>query len=249
MTIHLAGDSTVAPTDHGATSGHPTVPLLGWGDELAALVDDDVRNLAVGGATTRSFRDEGHWARVTEALQHGDTVIIQFGHNDQKHPAELAAEGGYRRRLTDFVTEVRVAGARPVLATSVERRWFADDGSLHWSHGPYPATVRSLGTELDVPVVDLTVFTRWLYGWLGERASARLFPHGAAADAGLTVDAGLAADNTHFTTAGARAVARYVAEALVSIDGVHDGAEPMGAAIMAASAPDVTEAHASAPHA
>ncbi|MCK0116419.1 rhamnogalacturonan acetylesterase [Isoptericola sp. S6320L] len=234
MTIHLAGDSTVAPTDHGATSGHPEVPLLGWGDELAALLDDDVRNLAIGGATTRSFRDEGHWDRVTEALRPGDTVIIQFGHNDQKDPAELAAEGGYRRRLTEFVTEVRDAGARPVLATSVERRWFADDGSLRWSHGSYPATVRALGKELDVPVVDLTVFTRWLYAWLGEAASAALFPHGAAAQAGLAVDDALASDNTHFTTAGARYVARYVAEALVSIDGVHDGTEPMGAAIMAA---------------
>jgi lysophospholipase L1-like esterase len=234
MTIHLAGDSTVAPTDHGATSGHPEIPLLGWGDELAALVDDDVTNFAVGGATTKSFCEEGHWARVTQAVRPGDTVVIQFGHNDQKDPDELAAEGGYRRRLTELVTEVRDAGARPVLATSVERRWFADDGSLRWSHGPYPATVRSLAAELDVPLIDLTVFTRWLYAWLGEEESAKLFPHGAAADAGLPVGAELAQDNTHFTTAGARHVARYVAEALVSIDGVHDAEEPMGAAIMAA---------------
>jgi lysophospholipase L1-like esterase len=237
MTIHLAGDSTVAPTDRGATSGHPELPLLGWGDELAALVDDDVHNHAIGGATTRSFREEGHWARVTEAVRPGDTVIIQFGHNDQKEPVDLAAGGGYRRRLTEFVTEVRDAGARPVLATSVERRWFADDGSLRWSHGSYPAAVRSLGKELDVPVVDLTVFTRWLYTWLGEAASAKLFPHGAAADAGLSVGADLAQDNTHFTTAGARHVAQYVAEALVSIDGVHDAEQPMGAEIMAAHGP------------
>ncbi|WP_407320405.1 rhamnogalacturonan acetylesterase [Isoptericola halotolerans] len=234
MTIHLAGDSTVAPTDHGTTSGHPEIPLLGWGDELAPLVDDAVHNAAIGGATTRSFREEGHWDRVTEAVRPGDTVIIQFGHNDQKDPEGLAAEGGYRRRLTEFVTEVRDAGARPVLATSVERRWFAADRSLRWSHGPYPATVRALAKELDVPVVDLTVFTRWLYTWLGETASAALFPHGAAAAAGLSVGDALAQDNTHFTTAGARYVARYVAEALVSIDGVHDGTEPMGAAIMAA---------------
>ncbi len=234
MTIHLAGDSTVAPTDHGATSGHPEVPLLGWGDELARFVHDDVRNLAIGGATTQSFRDEGHWDRVVEAVRADDTVVIQFGHNDQKDPTELAAEGGYRRRLTDFVTEARDAGASPVLATSVERRWFADDGTLRWSHGPYPAAVRALGRELDVPVIDLTVFTRWLYAWLGPEASAALFPHGAAVEAGLRVDDALATDNTHFTTAGARYVAQYVAEALVAIDGVHDVAEPMGAAIMAA---------------
>ncbi|WP_277211074.1 rhamnogalacturonan acetylesterase [Isoptericola croceus] len=234
MTIHLAGDSTVAPTDHGATSGHPQIPLLGWGDELAAFVGDDVRNFAIGGATTQSFRDEGHWARVAAAMGPGDTVVVQFGHNDQKHPDELAADGGYRRRLAEFVAEVRAAGARPVLATSVERRWFEADGSLRWTHGSYPATVRALGKELDVPVIELTVFTRWLYAWLGETASAALFPHGAAAEAGLTVSDDLTRDNTHFTTAGARYVAQYVAEALASIDGVHDATDPMGVEIMAA---------------
>ncbi|WP_166851043.1 rhamnogalacturonan acetylesterase [Isoptericola sp. BMS4] len=229
MTIHLAGDSTVAPTDDGRTSGHDTIPLLGWGDELAALVDAEVRNHAIGGATTASFRAEGRWDALVAQLRPGDTVVIQFGHNDQKEPEELAADGGYRRRLADFVAEARAAGARPVLATSVERRLFGDDGALRWSHGPYPAAVRALGDELDVPVIDLTVLTRWLYRWLGEEASAALFPHGAAAKAGLPVDDALGKDNTHFTTAGARAVAAYVAEALASIDGAHDGAEPLGA--------------------
>ncbi|GAA4730904.1 rhamnogalacturonan acetylesterase [Isoptericola chiayiensis] len=236
MTIHLAGDSTVAPTDHGATSGHAEIPLLGWGDELAALVTDEVRNLAVGGATTKSFRDEGHWARVIEAVRPGDTVIIQFGHNDQKEPDELAADGGYRRRLDEFVTEVRDAGGRPVLATSVERRLFDDDGSLRWSHGSYPATVRALAAARDVPLIELTVFTRWLYTWLGAEASTALFPHGAAAAAGLEVPEAMRQDNTHYTTAGARHVARYVAEALVSIDGRHDDETPVGLEIAARDA-------------
>jgi lysophospholipase L1-like esterase len=229
MTIHLAGDSTVAPTDHGVTSGYPEIPLLGWGDELAALVTDEVRNHAIGGTTTRSFRAEGRWDRLVAEIEPGDTVVIQFGHNDQKEPDELAADGGYRHRLAEFVAESRAAGARPVLATSVERRLLDDDGSLRWSHGPYPAAVRALGKELDVPVLELTTFTRWLYTWLGPERSAALFCHGAAADAGLEVDAALAKDNTHFTTAGARAVAAYVAEALASLDGSRDGAVPLGA--------------------
>jgi lysophospholipase L1-like esterase len=232
MTIHLAGDSTVAPTDHGATSGHTEIPLLGWGDELAAFTGDVVRNHAIGGATTESFRAEGRWEALLAELRPGDTVVIQFGHNDQKEPDELAAEGGYTDRLAQFVAEARVNGARPVLATSVERRLFDDDGALRWSHGPYPAAVRALGHELDVPVLDLTAFTRWLYGWLGREASAALFPHGAAAAAGLVVDDALGKDNTHFTTAGARAVARYVGEALASLDGVHDAEAPLGAWVM-----------------
>ncbi|MFE7406449.1 rhamnogalacturonan acetylesterase [Isoptericola sp. NPDC057559] len=229
MTIHLAGDSTVAPTDEGRTSGHAEIPLLGWGDELAALLDVPVRNHAIGGATTASFRAEGRWDALLAELRPGDTVVIQFGHNDQKEPDELAAEGGYSERLARFVGEARANGARPVLATSVERRLFDDAGGLRWSHGPYPAAVRALGHELDVPVLELTAFTRWLYTWLGPEASAALFPHGAAVAAGLVVDDALAKDNTHYTTAGARAVARYVAEALASVDGAHDGEAPLGA--------------------
>ncbi|MFI2102855.1 rhamnogalacturonan acetylesterase [Isoptericola sp. NPDC019693] len=235
MTIHLAGDSTVAPTDSGRTSGYPEIPLLGWGDELAPFTDQVVRNHAIGGATTASFRAEGRWDALLAELRPGDTVVIQFGHNDQKEPDELAAEGGYTDRLAQFVAEARANGARPVLATSVERRLYdgdARDAALRWSHGPYPAAVRALGHELDVPVLDLTAFTRWLYGWLGRDASAELFPHGAAAAAGLPVDDALRKDNTHFTTAGARAVARYVGEALASLEGVHDAEEPLGAWVM-----------------
>lgn len=231
MTIHLAGDSTVAPTDHGATSGRPELPLLGWGDELGRFIGEAVNNRAVGGATTKSFRAEGHWDQITARLQPGDTVVIQFGHNDQKEPEELASDGGYRLRLTEFVIEVRRAEARPVLATSVERRMFDEAGELRYSHGPYPAVVRAIGRELDVPVVDLQVFTRWLYTSLGEAASAALFVHGAAAAQGIEVDAALAKDNTHFTTAGAEAVARFVAESLHVLNGVGDDAEPAGLAI------------------
>jgi len=223
MTIHLAGDSTVAPTDHGATSGHPDLPLLGWGDELAAFVDAPVSNRAFGGATTKSFREQGNWDLITGELRPGDTVLFGFGHNDQKEPEILAATGGYRERLTDFIAEVRRADARPVLTTSVERRMFTPEGTLRHSHGLYPAEVRRLGHDLDVPVIDLTAFTRWLYAWLGEQESAALFVHGAAAARGIAVSDDLAKDNTHFTTAGARAVAGFVAEALRALDG--DGAD------------------------
>ncbi|GAA1671007.1 rhamnogalacturonan acetylesterase [Glycomyces endophyticus] len=227
MTIHLAGDSTVAPTDGGATAGRPDLPLLGWGDELQRFTDEPVRNHAKGGATTLSFREEGRWDALAAELAPGDTVVIQFGHNDQKEPETLAADGGYRDRLAVFTAETRAAGARPVLATSVERRMFAD-GALRRSHGPYPAAVRALGRELGVPVIDLTPFTRWLYTWLGEDRSAALFVHGAAADLGVVVDDKLRNDNTHFTTAGAGAVARFVAEHLHALDGVGDDQEPLG---------------------
>ncbi|GAA2148474.1 rhamnogalacturonan acetylesterase [Glycomyces algeriensis] len=226
--IHLAGDSTVAPTDNGDSAGHAELPLLGWGDELAAFLAEPVSNRAFGGATTATFRERGNWKLITDELQPGDTVVFGFGHNDQKEPETLAAEGGYRERLTAFIEEVRAAGAKPVLTTSVERRMFTPEGALRYSHGPYPAEVRRLGHELDVPVIDLNAFTRWLYTWLGEEASAALFVHGAAAERGIEVSADLKKDNTHYTTAGAVAVARFVAEGLHALNGEGSDAVPAG---------------------
>lgn len=205
---YLAGDSTVAncaPEEH---------PMSGWGAHLHEFVDEPVHNFAVGGATTESFRADGHWGRLIELVRPGDRVVIQFGHNDQKLPELLAADGGYTERLRAFVDEVRAAQAHPVLCTSVERRWF-DGHRLRPSHGHYPATVRQLGARHDVPVIDLTVFTSWLYEDLGPERSAELFTP---------------ADNTHFHERGARQVAAYVARALRAVRGLDDNAVPLGLA-------------------
>ncbi len=215
VTIHLAGDSTVAPgplDDSG---------VAGWGAALHEHVTERVHNQAIGGATTASFRAEGRWQAILDAVEPGDLVVVQFGHNDQKEPETLAAEGGYTANLRTFVEEARAAGAEPVLATSVERRLFTDDGELRHSHGPYPAAVRALGAAAGVPVIELTGFTRWLYLWLGEEGSWRLFGH-AHPETG-------APDNTHFGTDGARTVAAFVAQQLRVVRGLDDRTQPLGA--------------------
>jgi lysophospholipase L1-like esterase len=213
--IHLAGDSTVAPGPLDDTG------VAGWGAALHEFVVDPVHNEAIGGATTASFRDEGRWQRLLEAVEPGDVVVIQFGHNDQKDPAALGASGGYSDNLRGFVQQARDLQATPVLATSPERRLFTDAGELRHSHGPYPAAVRALGRDLDVPVVELTAFSRWLYTWMGVEESWRLFGH-AHPDTG-------APDNTHFGAFGARTIAAYVAQALRAIQRLDDDQEPLGA--------------------
>lgn len=214
-TIHLAGDSTVAP---GPLDGSG---VAGWGAALHLYVDDEVHNEAIGGATTASFRAEGRWQRVLDAIAPGDPVVIQFGRNDQKDPENLAADGGYHQNLATFVGEVRERGGEPVLVSSVERRLFTDGGALRASHGRYPRIVRDMSRQMELALVDLTAFTRWLYLWLGREESWRLFGH-AHPETGEP-------DNTHFGAEGARVVASYVAERLRAIRGVDDDAEPLGA--------------------
>jgi lysophospholipase L1-like esterase len=189
--------------------------MTGWGPHLGALVDVPVRNLAFGGATTESFLGSGSWDALLGAVVPGDTVIIQFGHNDQKQPGVLDARGGYTDRLRRMALDVRSKDGRPVLCTSVERRSF-DGDRVRPSHGDYPNAVRDLAGELGAPLIDLTVFTSWLYEDLGAEASAGLFCHFAPGTHAHWID-GLD-DDTHFHQDGARRVAAFVARSLRAIE-------------------------------
>ena len=208
MTYHLAGDSTVAPEKPGEH------PMSGWGGELPALVDAPVRNLAFGGATTESFIASGSWDALLSEVQPADVVLIQFGHNDEKEPELLGARTGYAERLRRMATDVRDRGATAVLCTSAERRWF-DGDRITPTHGDYPNAVRDLADELRVPLIDLTVFTTWLYEDLGPDASAGLLSHYAPGEFPDWPE-GLA-DDTHFRTDGAKRIAAFVALSLAAI--------------------------------
>jgi lysophospholipase L1-like esterase len=216
VTYHLAGDSTVAPMKPAES------PMSGWGEFLESSSGVPTRNLAFGGATTESFIDSGSWGRLIAEVEPGDTVVIQFGHNDQKQPDLLASRGGYQERLRRFVDETRDRGATAVLCTSVQRRWFDGDRVTH-THGDYPNAVRDLAHELDVPVVDLAVFTTWLYEELGDEASTRLLSHYAPGETAAWPD-GLT-DDTHFRVEGAQKIAAFVAASLRAIER-RDGDQP-----------------------
>ena len=72
----LVGDSTMAPR-------------TGYGQALCALFrpDLDCVNLARGGRSTKSFREDGSWVPVRALLDQpaakSTVVLVQFGHNDQ----------------------------------------------------------------------------------------------------------------------------------------------------------------------
>src|ERR1035438_5924866 len=67
--VVLVGDSTV--NDEG-----------GWGPGFRASFGPGVQvvNLALNGRSSKSFRDEGAWAKM--APEKPKRVLIQFGHND-----------------------------------------------------------------------------------------------------------------------------------------------------------------------
>jgi rhamnogalacturonan acetylesterase len=72
--IFIAGDSTAS---NGAENG--------WGSQLQKFFDPGqltVMNRARGGRSSRTFITEGLWDGIVADLKAGDTVLIQFGHND-----------------------------------------------------------------------------------------------------------------------------------------------------------------------
>lgn len=82
ITIHMLGDSTMT------TYTEDRRPQMGWGEALPKFVNSNVtiKNWAAGGRSSRSFYYEtGMWDSAKAAINSGDYVIIQFGHNDQKY--------------------------------------------------------------------------------------------------------------------------------------------------------------------
>jgi lysophospholipase L1-like esterase/mannose-6-phosphate isomerase-like protein (cupin superfamily) len=200
----IAGDSTA--------SSYPAArfPRTGWGQVLDEFLALPVENRAISGRSTRSYTDEGHLAALGDVLRPGDLLLIQFGHNDQKHddPRRYAEpQRDFPDGLRRFLTLARERGARPVLITPVARREFAADGTALDLHGAWADAVRRVAREDAVPLIDLNAASRrWLTA-LGVDASMHYYLH----DARIAL-----ADNTHFHRRGALAIACLVADALIA---------------------------------
>ena len=202
-TIHLMGDSTMAEKD--LTGGNPE---RGWGMMFQNFLDSNfqVVNYAQNGRSTKSFIDRGLWDKVYDALQPGDYVFIQFGHNDAKadDPERYApAFGAYQDNLRTFIRGARTKGATPVLLTPVARRWFKDGKLDRNCHKDYPAAMKQVAREEGVTLLDITTASLdWLEG-LGDEPSKAYFMISTGKD-----------DNTHTIARGARKVTELVCEAL-----------------------------------
>jgi lysophospholipase L1-like esterase len=204
ITLHMIGDSTMA--------NKPVIPAnpeRGWGQMLHMYFKDSVRveNYAQNGRSTKSFINEGRWDKVGAAIQPGDFVIIQFGHNDEKTnnvKVGTAPFGEFTENLTRFVRESRQHRATPILATPVARRKFDESGTLTNSHGVYPEAVRKVAMAEKVPLLELCTATEKLLQQLGPESSKRLFdwiPPGEFAGRPNGLE-----DDTHFNAYGASRV-------------------------------------------
>jgi len=211
VTIHLAGDSTMA------VKRAEKRPETGWGEFLAEQFPKGsvvVDNRAMNGRSTRTFIDEGRWTALLEATKPGDVVLIQFGHNDQsvEKPDRYTPPADYVRNLERFVADVRAKHATPVLLTPVARRRFDEDGRVVDSHGEYPGLVRALAGREHVDLIDMERRSAAVLQEAGVEGSKALFLWLAPGEH-PNYPQGVQ-DNTHFSPKGAERMTREFAAAL-----------------------------------
>ncbi|PNG22546.1 rhamnogalacturonan acetylesterase [Streptomyces cahuitamycinicus] len=202
-TLYIAGDSTAAQKYADAA------PETGWGMALPFFLHKNlpVANHAVNGRSSKSFVDEGRLAVILRQIEPGDFLLIQFGHNDEKRedPTRYTEPWStYQDHLRRYIDGARARGARPVLATSVERRKFDTAGKALPTHGEYPAAMRALAKEEQVTLLDIQALSIALWQRLGAEETKKYFNWTATEQ-----------DNTHFNPPGAIAVARFVARELL----------------------------------
>jgi lysophospholipase L1-like esterase len=190
--VYIAGDSTVCDQ---------TDPNYGgWGQQLPPYFNYPVSiaNYADSGESSGSFLNSGSlFGAINSRLKANDWVLVQFGHNDKDTTATT-----FHDNMTAYVTRVKAKNAFPVLITPVARATFSGNTvttqHVNNTGADLPAIIRQIGTEQNVPVLDMTARTvQWLTqlgpkGWqqyhaLGTDAT-HTNPAGAAVEAGFVID-------------------------------------------------------------
>ena len=196
--VDLIGDST--QTDNA-----------GYGRGFCANLTPavDCLNMAKGGASTKTYRQQGLWERALETRP--DYVVIQFGHNDAEKVdgvAELDRQVSmavYEANLRQYVTEARAAGIKPVLCTPLTRRYFEADGKIHSDLLGHAATMKTVAADMKVPLIDLQSESIAYLDKIGEAEGNKLAIT-KKDDAGKTIF-----DKTHLDWEGSYVFGRIVA--------------------------------------
>ncbi|SEE49395.1 Lysophospholipase L1 [Prevotella sp. lc2012] len=173
--VFITGDSTVKNADKDKNG------MWGWGSQAGLIFDPDKitwENVAMAGRSARSYLREGRWDKVYNALQPGDFVLIQFGHNDicpitdkkergvipgtadTCHVYQMETDGRYEVvysfgwYLRKFIDDVREKGATPILLSLTPRNEWPT-GKIERRNDTYGRWYREVVSETGVDFVDI----------------------------------------------------------------------------------------------
>lgn len=194
-TVFLLGDSTVAD--------QLREPYSSWGQMLTALFKPTVAvaNHAQSGETFRDSLARRRLDKILSALQPGDTVLLQFGHNDQKQQKDGSGNAdSYKAELRTHAERILARGGVPVVVSSMERRNFDAEGRIKPSLTEYADAARAVAQDMKLAFIDLNAMSQQLYAALGPERSQAAHPMNNGK-----------LDNTHHNNYGAMQLARLVA--------------------------------------
>ncbi|HEY1092706.1 MAG TPA: rhamnogalacturonan acetylesterase [Burkholderiaceae bacterium] len=253
----LIGDSTVR-NGHDDGQGKGPAGQWGWGNPLASHFEAgriNVVNRAVGGLSSRTYISSGHWEKTRALIKRGDTVLIQFGHNDASAINDASRARGtikgtgsekeeidnlltgrretvysYGEYLRRYVAEIRALGATPILCSLVPRkRWDAQGRVQRSGANGYAAWAAEVAKQEGVGFIDLNEELAQRYDALGRAAVMQLFPE-------VTPD-----ESVHTNWAGAALTAQVVVANLKRLKAlpaeVYADERPVIAAASQAAAP------------
>lgn len=195
-TLFLLGDSTV--TDQ------PAEPYNSWGQMLPRFLKPTiaVANHAHSGEAYRDSLTRRRLDKILSVMKPGDTLLMQFGHNDQKQikDGKSGPFTTYKAEIKTHVDAVRARGGLPVILSSMERRRFDERGKAIPSLADYAEAARQSARELGVPFIDLNTMSITMYEALGVEGSKAAF---ALPEPGKL-------DNTHHNNYGSYQLAKAV---------------------------------------
>lgn len=223
--LYIIGDSTVKNGSGNGGGG-----LWGWGHPIAAFFDKTkikVENRALGGRSSRSYYTEGLWDKVLAALQPGDFVLMQFGHNDggplnsgrgraslkgnSDATEEVVMETtgkkevvhSYGWYLRKYISDAKAKGATPIVLSPIPRNMWKD-GKVNRAAKDYGRWAAEAAEAGGAFFIDLNEIVAKRYDEEGpEKVLAKYFT---------------AADHTHTTLAGAELNAASVVEGIKTLN-------------------------------
>jgi lysophospholipase L1-like esterase len=221
--IYIIGDSTVC---NYAASAYP---WTGWGQIMPAFFNTanlSFSNNAIGGRSSRSFYLQGRWTPIKNALNPGDYVFIQWGHNDRDYTdtTRYTSVADYKIYLTMYCNDTKAKGAIPVLISpmvlnawtgTTMRNVFTENGNN------YRGAMLEVATALNVAFVDLNMKSWNLYKTYGANFNQRFIYKGFVPGEYPNYPAGIT-DGTHFQEMGAICNARMIVEGIGELSARQD---------------------------
>ncbi len=194
-TVFTIGDSTVKHGRGNGASGR-----FGWGEAIGEYFDMskvNFENHAVGGTSSRTYRDKGFWDAVLEKLKPGDFVLMQFGHNDSSPINDDSRARGtikgvgketeeienmltgkheivhtYGWYMAQFIKETKAKGATPIIVSPIPRNKWNEEGKIgRNNNNSYGQWAKEVAKKEKVLFIDLNAKMCDVLDAIGKKAT------------------------------------------------------------------------------